>query len=179
MAAYDAPSSVIVPDFGLGTVVHDENSRTKHTRLRLPIFSLHVPLSYEVEALPLPENRFEASPPKRGRGTLLQDASRRKQAIVHPSTPSTSMTATPYSETPIEGSNTTSTKAKRVRTGCLTCRERHLKCDEAVPDCVNCRKSNRTCKRGVRLNFLEVSVYDPVFVPSSAEWGGMCLHILI
>lgn len=25
-------------------------------------------------------------------------------------------------------------KPKRVRTGCLTCRERHLKCDEGLPD---------------------------------------------
>src|ERR1700761_8128791 len=50
-----------------------------------------------------------------------------------------------------EGAN----KAKRVRTGCLTCRERHLKCDEAQPICQNCRKSNRQCKRGGRLNFIE------------------------
>lgn len=45
--------------------------------------------------------------------------------------------------------------AKRVRTGCLTCRERHLKCDEGLPDCQNCRKSSRICKRGVRLNFID------------------------
>ncbi|TWU79060.1 hypothetical protein ED733_008598 [Metarhizium rileyi] len=37
------------------------------------------------------------------------------------------------------------TKLKRVRTGCLTCRERHLKCDEAIPDCINCRKGGRNC----------------------------------
>lgn len=46
-------------------------------------------------------------------------------------------------------------KPKRVRTGCLTCRERHLKCDEAWPHCQNCRKSNRECKRGIKLNFID------------------------
>ena len=30
-------------------------------------------------------------------------------------------------------------KPKRVRTGCLTCRERHLKCDEGLPDWYVCR----------------------------------------
>jgi len=56
-------------------------------------------------------------------------------------------------------SNTTSTtasKPRRVRTGCLTCRERHLKCDETFPgDCLNCQKSQRECKRGVKLNFID------------------------
>ena len=47
-------------------------------------------------------------------------------------------------------------KPKRVRTGCLTCRERHLKCDEGMPHCNNCTKSNRECKRGVRLNFIDL-----------------------
>ncbi|KAK5165134.1 uncharacterized protein LTR77_009231 [Saxophila tyrrhenica] len=52
-------------------------------------------------------------------------------------------------------------KAKRVRTGCLTCRERHLKCDEGLPVCNNCRKSNRECKRGVRLNFIDIWAERP------------------
>ncbi|KAF2645370.1 hypothetical protein P280DRAFT_118176 [Massarina eburnea CBS 473.64] len=46
-------------------------------------------------------------------------------------------------------------KSTRVRTGCLTCRDRHLKCDEAMPECLNCKKSNRDCKRGLRVNFQE------------------------
>lgn len=61
-------------------------------------------------------------------------------------------------------------KPKRVRTGCLTCRERHLKCDEAAPICQNCRKSNRTCKRGIRLNFIDTQVQAPPIVPPSQEW---------
>jgi hypothetical protein len=54
-----------------------------------------------------------------------------------------------------------SSKPKRVRTGCLTCRERHLKCDEAWPHCQNCRKSNRECKRGVKLNFIDTWCDQP------------------
>ncbi|KAK5131623.1 hypothetical protein LTR08_000810 [Meristemomyces frigidus] len=59
-----------------------------------------------------------------------------------------------------DGEGATS-KPKRVRTGCLTCRERHLKCDEALPCCNNCKKSSRTCKRGVRLNFIDTWVDRP------------------
>lgn len=61
-------------------------------------------------------------------------------------------------------------RPKRVRTGCLTCRERHLKCDEAVPDCQNCKKSNRDCKRGVRLNFIDTTIKDPPITPPTEEW---------
>lgn len=53
------------------------------------------------------------------------------------------------------------TKARRVRTGCLTCRERHLKCDEALGRCLNCRKSDRICRRGVRLNFIDIQTVTP------------------
>ncbi|KAI0198103.1 hypothetical protein F4808DRAFT_268155 [Astrocystis sublimbata] len=63
-----------------------------------------------------------------------------------------------------------SSKSKRVRTGCLTCRERHLKCDEEVPECRNCRKSNRECKRGVRLNFIDLTCKAPPHIPHTDEW---------
>ncbi|RMZ76813.1 hypothetical protein DV738_g4689, partial [Chaetothyriales sp. CBS 135597] len=62
-------------------------------------------------------------------------------------------------------------KPKRVRTGCLTCRERHLKCDEASPNCQNCIKSNRKCKRGIRLNFHDIQCErPPVLVPPTHDW---------
>ena len=70
---------------------------------------------------------------------------------------------------PAEGSS--ASKPKRVRTGCLTCRERHLKCDEGMPVCVNCRKSNRPCKRGVRLNFIDTKVEDPQIIAPGADWS--------
>ena len=61
-------------------------------------------------------------------------------------------------------------RPKRVRTGCLTCRERHLKCDEGLPDCLNCKKSNRPCKRGVRLNFIDTTVKTPPITPPTEDW---------
>lgn len=61
-------------------------------------------------------------------------------------------------------------KPKRVRTGCLTCRERHLKCDEGLPICQNCRKSSRLCKRGVRLNFIDTQVKAPAVMAPIHDW---------
>jgi len=34
---------------------------------------------------------------------------------------------------------------KRTKSGCLTCRKRRIKCDEARPTCQNCTKSKRHC----------------------------------
>lgn len=63
-------------------------------------------------------------------------------------------------------------KSRRVRTGCLTCRERHLKCDEGIPDCLNCRKGSRECKRGLRLNFIDIQIKEIPSVPLASEWNG-------
>ncbi|KAF1814250.1 hypothetical protein P152DRAFT_265434 [Eremomyces bilateralis CBS 781.70] len=41
---------------------------------------------------------------------------------------------------------------RRTKTGCLTCRKRRIKCDEAHPFCNNCKKSKRDCLG-----------YDPMF----------------
>lgn len=46
--------------------------------------------------------------------------------------------------------------ATRSRNGCLTCRARHIKCDEGLPNCKNCIKSNKVCQRGKRLNFFKI-----------------------
>lgn len=66
----------------------------------------------------------------------------------------------------------TVSKPKRVRTGCLTCRNRHLKCDEALPICMNCQKSNRKCERGVRLNFIDLKVQQPPYLLPPVDWNG-------
>lgn len=63
-------------------------------------------------------------------------------------------------------------RSRRVRTGCFTCRERHLKCDEALHQCQNCRRSGRVCKRGVRLNFIDTQTAAPpycVALPPGAQ----------
>lgn len=66
----------------------------------------------------------------------------------------------------------TTSKPRRVRTGCLTCRNRHLKCDEALPTCLNCQKSNRKCERGVRLNFIDLKVEQPPYLLPPVDWKG-------
>lgn len=66
----------------------------------------------------------------------------------------------------------TMSKPRRVRTGCLTCRNRHLKCDEALPICLNCQKSNRKCERGVRLNFIDLKVEQPPYLLPPVDWKG-------
>ncbi|KAK7203329.1 fungal-specific transcription factor domain-containing protein [Myxozyma melibiosi] len=42
---------------------------------------------------------------------------------------------------------------KRTRTGCLTCRRRRVKCDEAQPKCARCVKANRVCEGYVNTSF--------------------------
>jgi hypothetical protein len=56
---------------------------------------------------------------------------------------------------------------RRTKTGCLTCRKRRIKCDEARPTCKNCHKSRRDCagyepvfKAGVQLSPVEPSGYS-------------------
>ncbi len=38
---------------------------------------------------------------------------------------------------------------KRLAQACLTCREKKIKCEPAMPKCVQCEKSQRTCRRCV------------------------------
>ncbi|KAI5960235.1 hypothetical protein CANMA_004015 [Candida margitis] len=52
-------------------------------------------------------------------------------------------------------------KRRRTRSGCVTCRDRHIKCDENLPVCYNCLRSKRVCYRGLRLNFTQYTFYDP------------------
>lgn len=41
----------------------------------------------------------------------------------------------------------------RSRNGCLTCRKRKIRCDEAKPVCSNCRDKGLQCQRGVTLKW--------------------------
>jgi hypothetical protein len=38
------------------------------------------------------------------------------------------------------------TSAQKVRTGCITCKKRHVKCDESKPYCHNCLRSRGQCE---------------------------------
>lgn len=100
------------------------------------------------------------SPYSRGKDVSQRDeeARSRQQSV--------SMEPSPSTASPVIS------KPKRVRTGCLTCRNRHLKCDEAMPVCVNCQKSNRKCERGIRLNFIDLKVQQPPYLLPPVDWKG-------
>lgn len=66
-------------------------------------------------------------------------------------------------------------KKSRTRSGCLTCRDRHMKCDEQQPVCNNCIKSKRKCFRGVRLNFTQYTIYEP---PNNPYQNNLSYRIL-
>lgn len=38
---------------------------------------------------------------------------------------------------------------KKARTGCKTCRSRHVRCDETFPRCQNCKRGSRLCSYGI------------------------------
>ena len=44
---------------------------------------------------------------------------------------------------------------RRTKTGCLTCRQRRIKCDENKPCCLRCQKSRKICDYSARLVFLD------------------------
>ncbi|KAK8214390.1 hypothetical protein IWZ01DRAFT_540261 [Phyllosticta capitalensis] len=49
-----------------------------------------------------------------------------------------------FDEQPTSNGESTTQKRSRSRTGCLTCREKRIKCDEKQPTCANCLKSRDT-----------------------------------
>ncbi|OBT93533.2 hypothetical protein VE01_08290 [Pseudogymnoascus verrucosus] len=49
------------------------------------------------------------------------------------------------SEAPPRKKRKTRGRGLRKSTGCITCKRRHLKCDEATPDCGPCSKSRQVC----------------------------------
>ena len=44
---------------------------------------------------------------------------------------------------------------------------------------MNCKKSSRECKRGVRLNFIDTNVKSPQIIPPTADWKGMILQAFL
>ncbi|KAM0306365.1 hypothetical protein ACHAPM_000931 [Fusarium culmorum] len=50
-------------------------------------------------------------------------------------------------------SRTEPAKHKRTRSGCLNCRRKKRKCDEARPSCGTCRRRNESCEWGLKIAF--------------------------
>ncbi|EXJ70541.1 uncharacterized protein A1O5_06611 [Cladophialophora psammophila CBS 110553] len=61
--------------------------------------------------------------------------------------PSCSLNSGPVPPGPSNSKNCPNRRAyhPKVVTGCLTCKRRHLKCDETKPNCLRCRRSSRQC----------------------------------
>ncbi|KAE8159376.1 hypothetical protein BDV40DRAFT_273517 [Aspergillus tamarii] len=100
-----------------------------------------------------------ATPDKLATDDTARESPFGEGGVLTPNSTTMSVSRTPGSDTGRR--KDTTRKPRRVRTGCLTCRERHLKCDEALHQCQNCRKSGRICRRGVRLNFIDTQTAAP------------------
>ncbi|KAB8228183.1 Zn(II)2Cys6 transcription factor [Aspergillus alliaceus] len=100
-----------------------------------------------------------ATPDKLATSDNVRDSPFGDGGALTPNSTTMSASRTPGSDT--NRRKDAARKPRRVRTGCLTCRERHLKCDEALHQCQNCRKSGRLCRRGVRLNFIDIQTVAP------------------
>jgi hypothetical protein len=123
---------------------------------------------YQSEAKGGGGSRVERLPKKRKRPTVSESGTH-QLGFGQAHEPMTSNDANVFATA--GESATLSSKPKRVRTGCLTCRERHLKCDEGMPHCQNCRKSSRVCKRGVKLNFIDTQVQLPPYLLPPVDWN--------
>ncbi|KAJ6779358.1 hypothetical protein PWT90_04023 [Aphanocladium album] len=62
----------------------------------------------------------------------------------------------------------------RSRTGCLTCRSRRIKCDEAKPVCTQCSKSNRPCLSSSSQAPLGLS---PPVLPRPQAWSDLDVRL--
>lgn len=195
MAGYQASAGFVVPGFGAGTMdvpprlAHPQHSGSEsHAGPGLPLSgNIYVP--YEEPSPPdtigssnYTTDQFEVPPAKRqrlsgpsGAGTGLD---------THPRTALPSLPDAEFmADTSGKGSRVAkgqnaapaaAKKAQRKRSGCLTCRDRHISCDEDfAPECGNCRKSSRACIRGTRLNFHQIEVQAPPYLlPRSPGWTG-------
>ncbi|KAI5924538.1 hypothetical protein F4810DRAFT_128849 [Camillea tinctor] len=54
---------------------------------------------------------------------------------------------------------------KKSRYGCTQCKQRHIKCDESRPSCVNCKTCNRECSYLTTLTVRKVTI--PTTLPAS------------
>ena len=57
----------------------------------------------------------------------------------------------------------------RVRSGCLTCRARKVKCDEQRPSCHKCTRLNRTCIYKAKSNHTSASTHVETVLKSSTS----------
>ncbi|KAI9707845.1 MAG: hypothetical protein M1820_004451 [Bogoriella megaspora] len=61
--------------------------------------------------------------------------------------------------------------APKVKTGCITCRIRRIKCDEGKPNCQRCESTGRKCDGYTR------QPQDPPSTAAAAGWSGTALML--
>ncbi|KAK8043055.1 hypothetical protein PG994_013538, partial [Apiospora phragmitis] len=167
LATYNTAPNVVHPGFGLGAPAPHGAHYAEHPSPPYTVRNGYAAAN---------DGQFEIPPPKRQRLSVSGPSKLGPpRNNLNTSPGKTAKVAPPGSGMTV--SEAVPAKSRRVRTGfttnrCLTCRERHLKCDEATPDCLNCRKSNRECKRGVRLNFIDLTCKEPpILLPPTDEWS--------
>ncbi|KAK1997381.1 hypothetical protein LX36DRAFT_749754 [Colletotrichum falcatum] len=71
--------------------------------------------------------------------------------------------------------------SRKVRTGCVTCKIRRVKCDEAKPSCNRCTTSGRHCDGYTPINSSELQHYRPyrVFPGASQPGEGRALQYFV
>lgn len=68
-------------------------------------------------------------------------------------------------------------KRPKTRTGCRTCRQRHIKCDEERPECRRCRQSGRECA-GYDVTKAEACKSQAVLLPKGSQPGSVSIPTL-
>lgn len=174
VAAFQSSGGIIVPGISLGAVMRHDEPRAQQTPTLPQTWNDQPQSRYFLTDLSVESSFVGGLPSNTQKSTAIQSRWNQQPSaapanvVLATITPSLAQQSVPVSRSPPP-------KAKRVRTGCLTCRDRHLKCDETVPDCLNCRKRGRECKRGVRLNFLDINVHSLACEPVAEDWAGTLL----
>ena len=61
-----------------------------------------------------------------------------------------------------------------LRSACLACIERKMRCDEQIPTCGNCQRMRTECKRGAPLCFTRASSKPTLFIPPPENALRLC-----
>ncbi|OTB04465.1 hypothetical protein M426DRAFT_154851 [Hypoxylon sp. CI-4A] len=70
---------------------------------------------------------------------------------------------------------------RKSRNGCIGCKQRHIKCDETLPSCINCSTSDRTCSFVSSRPRRHADAYPPtpsVSAPSISSTASSPIYLL-
>ncbi|KHE85890.1 hypothetical protein GE21DRAFT_1205279 [Neurospora crassa] len=137
--------------YGAQAVAHVDPYRTNQTALPSMRTFDHVQQQHAQHQMPLPNHMAVSMAPNQMSYYAPMHAAYQMhpgQSVVH-----YALTGlTPDPRIALSGGRHKKEIKRRTKTGCLTCRKRRIKCDEAHPTCNNCKKSKRDCLG-----------YDPIF----------------